>query len=891
MMWRMRPCPKHSRSLSALFLMLSVFLGGEPGAWAAPPSVIPSHSEGLFVTHIAIDPLHPHTLYTLTTYSIGILKSTDGGANWAEINQGIRSYSLYALAVDPRNPKVVYLGAGGAGLYKSTDGGATWAEMNDGLQNTDIGALVLHPNDPEIVYVVTSTGLFKSPDGGKRWIALNQGDDFTESQQYQSLLVLPTTPPTFYLASKQGLYTRTEDDGGWVRVPGILEGKKISALARDPRTGRLYATVVPRGTLETLSEGGLFVSDDGGKHWSRVDKGLERDWIRDIVIDPTDSRTIYVTTSSRGVLKSHDGGKSWKEINIGLAKEDRDFRALVMDPNDSKHLYAGSHGEWVYQTRDAGKSWSPLPLGVHQTSQQLIDVMNRDDARARRASPVTSPPVFQKCNHCHGWTDPLINQGNGSWRVAANRRDWALTVKRMSKGAQLTPAEEATIASFLNDYTSHRVGVAQPLSGEPPATDLPEQGIAVASISVNPNDPDILYAATTFSIGILKSRDGGKSWAQINDSFKSFSFTRILVDPLQPDVLYAGDGCAGLFLSHDGGRTWRAMNDGLQNTEIGAMVVHPTVAGTLYVVTTRGAFKAEQGGQRWVPFNQGDTFTHSLDFPSLLILPTTPATLYLASGKGLYRRREGDAGWVIVPGILEDKQISALARDSRTGRLYAGVLSRGAVVETLDEGGLFVSDDEGAHWARLGQGVERDWIRSILIDPADSKTLYLGTTGRGVLKSTDGGMVWQESNRGLTDPDRDVRTVVLNPRDPSHLYAGTHGHWMFQSQDAGTTWTPLPLGPHQTADQILAALVREDARVRTTSTVHPPAAFGKCNRCHGWTDSRLNTARSIWRVPANRRDWVQAVKRMSEDARLSQDEEVQIAGFLTTYSQETHPAE
>jgi photosystem II stability/assembly factor-like uncharacterized protein len=887
-MWRKWPRSTHGRTLAAFLLMLSVFLGGEPGIWAAP-SAPSASSEGLFVTHIVIDPQHPQTLYTLTTYSIGILKSTNGGTSWTEINQGIRSFSLYALAVNPTNPKIVYIGAGGAGLYKSTDGGATWVEMNEGLQNTDIGALVLHPNDPETIYVVTSTGLFKSPDGGKRWIALNQGDDFTESQQYQSLLVLPTTPPTFYLASRQGLYTRREGDGGWVSVPGILEGKKISALARDPRTGRLYAAVVPRGTLETLREGGLFASEDGGKNWSRVDQGLEQDWIRVILVNPSDPRTIYVTTSSRGVLKSGDGGKSWKEINVGLATQDRDFRALVMDPRDPTHLYAGSHGEWVYQSRDAGMTWTPLPLGEHQTAQQIITAINSEDKRASLTATVTPPPEFQKCNRCHGWTDPLINEGKGTWRVAANRREWAITVKRMSKGAQLTPAEEDTIASFLNDYTRHRD--AQPLARETPTADLPETGIAVAHISINPADPNILYAATTFSIGILKSQDGGKSWTQINNGFKSMSFTRILVDPVRPDDLYAGDGCAGLFVSHDGGRTWREMNDGLQNTEIGAMALHPTQAGTVYVVTTRGAYKAEDGGQRWIPFNQGDTFTRSLDFPNLLILPTTPATFFLASGKGLYRRREGDAGWVIVPGVLEDKQISALARDPQTGRLYAGVLSRGAVVETLDEGGLFVSDDEGAHWARLGQGVERDWIRSILIDPADSKILYLATTGRGILKSTDGGMSWRESNRGLTDPDLDIRTVVLNPHDPKQLYAGSHGHWIFQSQDAGTTWTPLPLGPHRTAHQILATLAQEDARVRNTSTVHPPAAFDKCNRCHGWTDSRLNTAKSIWRVPANRRDWVQAVRRMSHDAHLSQDEEAQIAEFLTTYSQGRDPAE
>jgi photosystem II stability/assembly factor-like uncharacterized protein len=419
-------------------------------------TVTPDH---YFVTQIAIDPHNTANIYALTTYSIGVLKSTDGGKDWTQANQGIRSYSIYQLTVHPLNPKILYLGAGGAGLYKSTDCGRTWAEMNHGLQNTDIGTLVLHPKNPDIVFIVTSTGVFKSPDGGTSWIALNQGDDFSESQQYQSLIVLPTSPTTLYLASRRGLYTRREGDAGWVAVPGILQNKKISALAYDPRTGRLYAGVVSRGqTMETLHEGGLFVSEDGGKSWARLGQGLEDDWIRTILVNPVDPKTMYVATSGRGLLKSHDGGKSWNEINTGLTDTDRDFRDLVMDPRDPTILYAGSHGHWIYQSRNAGATWTPLPLGPHQTAKEILADLAREDAEAQHSSPVHLPAVFGKCNQCHGWTDPHLNLHHGNWRVAANSRDWTPSVQRMSKGAGLTHEEEIQLADFLNKYTH----------GEPP---------------------------------------------------------------------------------------------------------------------------------------------------------------------------------------------------------------------------------------------------------------------------------------------------------------------------------------------------------------------------------------------------------------------------------------
>lgn len=451
------PCFKTRSSLKKTHTIVSAFLAVWVSVLTAPANqafALSPREEGLFITQIALDPINSKDLYVLTTYSIGVLKSTDGGKRWIQINQGIRSYSLYQLTVHPKKSNILYLGAGGAGLYKSNDRGSTWIEMNDGLGNTDIGTLVLHPNDPEIVYIVTSTGLFKSPDGGKSWIALNQGDDFTASQQFQSLIVLPTMPPTFYLASGKGLYTRQEGDTGWVPVPGLLEKKQISALAHDPRTGRLYAAVFRRGTTkETLNEGGLFVSDDAGKSWSRFGKDLERDWIRVILLDPTDPQTLYLATSGRGVLKSADAGESWKEINVGLDDPDRDIRALVMDPHNSKVLYAGSHGQWIFRSRDGGAVWEPLSLGPHQKAEELLVGLEREDALVQKGSKVHPPAVLEKCNQCHGWTDSNLNTRKGNWRVPANRRNWALTVKRMSKGAGLTPDEGKEITDFLQTYS------------------------------------------------------------------------------------------------------------------------------------------------------------------------------------------------------------------------------------------------------------------------------------------------------------------------------------------------------------------------------------------------------------------------------------------------------
>lgn len=442
-----------TRWMSLFFGTLIFFLWGPPVlpvSSASGPSEIP---EGLFVTQLALDPRNPQTLYALTTYSIGVLKSTDGGMSWVQINDEIRSFSLYQLTVHPTLPDTLYLGAGGAGLFKSSDGGKTWRPKNSGLQNTDIGMLVLHPEDPNQIYIVTSTGLYKSPDAGESWEALNQGDDFTSSQQFQDLIVLPTKPASFLLASGKGLFTRREGDAGWVPASDFLLGKQVSALARQEKTGRLYAGVLRRGTLKTLGEGGLFRSSDGGASWTRLGEGLEGTWIRVIRFDPDQPDTIYLGTSGRGVLKSADGGRTWAESNAGLTDPDRDIRSLVIDPTNHQRFYAGSHGHWVYRSMDRGASWTALPLGRHDTASDILASLIREDQGFLENPTVFPPPAFQKCNRCHGWTDPRLNRVRGTWRVAVNHRDWLPTVRRMSRAASLTPEEETEVAEFLNRYT------------------------------------------------------------------------------------------------------------------------------------------------------------------------------------------------------------------------------------------------------------------------------------------------------------------------------------------------------------------------------------------------------------------------------------------------------
>jgi photosystem II stability/assembly factor-like uncharacterized protein len=414
----------------------------------APP---PAPRDTLFISQIALHPARPDRVLALTNYSVGLLKSVDRGRHWDTANRGIRSYSLYRLAVDPRDPDLVYVGAGGGGVYKSTDGAKTFTESNDGLGNTNVGAVVLHPRDPDRVYVVTSTGVFISPDRGATWAAWNQGDDFTQSQQFQDLVILPGEPDTVLLASNVGVWVRRPGDPAWAPASADLRGSAITVLTAHPDGRRIFAAALRDG--KTLQGGGLYVSDDAGATWTRWDREgrLSPEWIRRLWFDPR-SALVYAATSMSGVLRSVDGGRTWQQRDAGLPV--LDVRALAVDPDHPQRLYVGTYGYGVLVSEDGGGSWRALDdVPVLDPDTIIASLKVRDPARP---APAFAPPAsFAKCNKCHGWTDPDINLAPRSfWLVPPNRRDWKPTVHRMAPIAGLTAAEEQEVEAFLTTYSS-----------------------------------------------------------------------------------------------------------------------------------------------------------------------------------------------------------------------------------------------------------------------------------------------------------------------------------------------------------------------------------------------------------------------------------------------------
>jgi photosystem II stability/assembly factor-like uncharacterized protein len=317
---------------------------------------------------VAVHPVDRRQVLISDEFSGLLWKSTDGGNTWrtvfnhpdagdpcalVECRHGFRS-----IAYAPSNPDVVYAGMSRSrrtvengefpgpsfGMYRSTDGGENWGEINTGLATSliNIHRIAVHPTDPDVVYVGTwKDGVFKTTDGGQSWALKNNG---LISADVRSLAIDPQNPQVVFagLGEGAGVYKSTDGGESW---GAVNTGLKLVCPSN----------LLPIGRVEQ----GLSLDDpprlgSGADYYS-----VPWTWIWEIVIDPTDSQTVYAADHHAGVYLSTDGGASWLPINEGLST--RAVTAMAIS-SDGEVVYAATEGEGVFRLGTVAFDLIYLPL-------------------------------------------------------------------------------------------------------------------------------------------------------------------------------------------------------------------------------------------------------------------------------------------------------------------------------------------------------------------------------------------------------------------------------------------------------------------------------------------------------------------------------------------------
>jgi len=212
---------------------------------------------------LAVHPSNPNTLYAGA--GTGILRTTDGGANWTFFYTRLQNVSC--LAISPSEPDAIYVGKYQCGLFRITDGGVNWPATNPGLIGTGINSLAISPSEPDTIYVGTERGyVFRTADGGTNWTSGYIG---LTNIYVQSLAISPSSPNTVYVGTFGGVFRSTDGGANWTDI-GLIN-KYVLSLAISPSSPNtiyagtggsgVFVYTDTSGTQGDLNGGGVDLAD------------------------------------------------------------------------------------------------------------------------------------------------------------------------------------------------------------------------------------------------------------------------------------------------------------------------------------------------------------------------------------------------------------------------------------------------------------------------------------------------------------------------------------------------------------------------------------------------------------------------------------------------------
>jgi photosystem II stability/assembly factor-like uncharacterized protein len=648
----------------------------------------------------------------------GVWKSINGGTTFKPVFED-HTQSIGAVAIDRGNPSTVWAGTGeswvrnsvsiGDGIYKTVNGGDKWEHL--GLKDTErIVKILIHPARSDTVYICApghlwnaneERGVFKTIDGGKTWEKILYIDADTGCGD---LAMDPQEPDVLYAGMWQfrrwpwhftsggpgsGLYKTTDGGSSWRKLANGIPGEDLGRIAvavAPSRPNRVYATIESESTA-------LYRSDNCGETWVRAGTTAMVEarpfYFSLLLVDPKDHNRVYKPATFMAV--SNDAGETFTMTGSSAHP---DQHAVWIDPESPDRQLLGTDGG-LYESVDRGVHWTfrqSLPLSqFYAVSFDMEDPYN----------------VYGGLQDNGSWMGPSRTASgirNAHWRNIGGGDGFHVYVDRSDADFVYTEWQGGRIQRYRR--STGETKDIKPLEGE---GDPAYRFNWNSPIHVSPNRPDTIYLGGQF---VFRSRDRGESWEKIspdlttNDPEKQkqmesggltidnstaenhCTLYTIAESPLDENVIWAGTDDGNVQVSSDGGRTW--IN-----------------------VTSN------------IPGVPACTWVTQID-PS----PHDKATAYVTmdghrtGDRKPYMLRTTDLGqnWnSLVTDEIEGYCLSFRQDIVRPELLFLGT-----------EFGLYVSIDDGKHWARFKNKLPKVGVRAIAIHPREHD-LILGTHGRGII--------------------------------------------------------------------------------------------------------------------------------------------------------------
>lgn len=690
-------------------------------------------------------------------------------------------------AVSPLDPNLAFSSCDMGGAYITYNGGESWRMFN---LPSNSRFCVFDPNDINTIYVSTR-GLFKSEDKGKTW-----------------RLIYPAASEVSGMISKG-------DHAAYIYLTKDNTISQVEALTVDPDNSLiLYAAISVDGVY------GLFTSENGGTTWN-FEKELTAG-ITNIFIDPSspkEDRTLYLT-GNKGIQQRVNG--NWTINNLpqgvgllnlysgGYSKDKEQF--VIYAISGTSYFNPETEKSGIFITTDGGVNWENRQDGI---LSYLSENSEMPEWRTIATSANYPNMVYVSYNN-------LRTDENNVCIGVAKSEDYGVTWDLVWKDSN-TPNGQVVSANFSEDWTNDRFG---PSWGENPF-----------SIGVGPNNPEVCY---TGDFGrTIKTIDGGKTWQQVYSQKVSEGYWTsrgldvttsysVVIDPNDENHIFVPTTDIGLVESKDGGKSWRSAtkDNGVPRNWANTtywMVYDPEVKGRAWTVMSNkhdiprpkmfrrtgiegymgGVLITEDNGETWTPVSDDigqAAMTHIfLDTDS----PVDARTLYAcAFGKGVYKSVDGGKSWQQKNNGIEGNEPFAwqISQRKSDGTLFLVVSRRsddGSIGDERD-GAVYKSNDGAETWVKMTLPEGTNGPTTVSFGSESSSEIILSAwgkveegkfspdTGGGIFISSDDGKTWEQ----VLQNDQHISAVTYDSRN-NRFYACGFNSSAYYSEDNARTWNRI----------------------------------------------------------------------------------------------------
>ena len=595
------------------------------------------------VNCIEFHPTNPDVFWVGTPGG-GLWKTNDGGSTWETNTDNLPVLGVSDVIINPENTQIMYLATGDAdggdtysiGVLKSIDGGVTWdtTGLSYGVsESVEISKLEMNPNYPDSIFAVSDNNIFVTSDGGLNWETVGP------SGRWRDIHYKPGNTNILYAAKQttgtSNVYRSTNGGSSWQLIDnGVsLIDKRRPLIAVTPANPEVVYSLFCNSVYGFH---GLYKSSDGGDSWvlqsdtpnilgretDGSDVGGQSWYDMTLSVSPINENHIYV--GGINLWESTDGGVTWHiEASSGsgsnYAYMHVDHHAAEFNPLNNVE-YVGNDGG-IYKYVDQLNTWVDISdgleisqfykIGLSKNSDYTLVVGAQDNGTERLSGNLWQAIRGSDGMECviDHYNDNIIYSTSqyGGLRVTYNGGDNWNNIKPVGyQGSWVTPYKMHELNN--NILVAGYNAVYKSVNGGNTWDSISPKYGSLKTIALAPSNTDYIYAATYNGLWVTK--DDGNSWSYIKTGLPSGSISDVTVCSENPDrvfVTFSGyNNNEKVYETKNGGQTWINISGyNLPNLPVNCIVYQSSNKEDLYIGTDIGVFHKDSSMSDWQWFNSG----------------------------------------------------------------------------------------------------------------------------------------------------------------------------------------------------------------------------------------------------------------------------------------------